>query len=212
MPASVIIQQPRNAAEQLILLFHGVGANAQNMAPVGQRLAREFPQAFVVSVDGPQASDLGTGRQWFSVRGVSEENRIARVEAAMPSFQASVRRWQGVANVGVEGTTLVGFSQGAIMALEATQLPEVLAARMIAIAGRFAQPPRSAPRNTTVHLIHGEQDPVIPSAHSINAATRLKGLGAEVTITLIPVLGHGIDGEVLERIIERVHPWAHAAH
>lgn len=46
--------------------------------------------------------------------------RIARVEAAMPGSMAAVRHWQGMANVGVEGLTLVGFSQGAIMALEAT--------------------------------------------------------------------------------------------
>ena len=211
MPASMIIQRPSGTAEQLILLFHGVGAAAQNMAPLGQHLAREFPSAFVVSVDGPQASDLGTGRQWFSVRGVTEENRIARVEAAMPGFQATVRRWQGVAEVGVEGTTLVGFSQGAIMALEATQPPEVLAGRVIAIAGRFAQPPRSAPRKTTVHLIHGELDPVIPPGHSTDAATHLQGLGAEVTADLIPMLGHGIDGRVLERIIERMRRRAQSA-
>jgi phospholipase/carboxylesterase len=208
----MIIQQPTGTAEQLILLFHGVGANAQNMAPLGQRLANEFPNAFVVSVDSPQASDLGPGRQWFSVRGVTEENRTARVEAAMPGFQATVRHWQGVAKVGVEGTTLVGFSQGAIMALESTQQSQILAGRVIAIAGRFAQPPRSAPPETTLHLIHGEQDPVIPPASSIDAARRLEGLGAEVTTDLIPMLGHAIDSRVLERIIERMRKRARSTH
>jgi phospholipase/carboxylesterase len=206
----MIIQQPSGAAEQLILLFHGVGANAHNMVPLGQHLAREFPNAFVVSVDGPQASDLGAGRQWFSVRGVTEENRIGRVDAAMPGFQAAVRHWQGVAKVGFEGTTLIGFSQGAIMALEATQRPQVLAARVMAVAGRFAQPAQSAPHETTLHLIHGEQDPVIPPGLSTDAATHLEGLGAQVTIDLIPRLGHGIDGRVLERIVERLRNRAHS--
>ena len=204
MPASMIIQQPSGIAGQLILLFHGVGANAQNMAPVGQALAKECPDAFVVSVDAAQASDMGAGRQWFSVRGVTEENRIARVEAAMPDFLAAVRRWQGEARVGAEATTVVGFSQGAIMALESTQRPPILARRVIAVAGRFAQPPRVAPPATTLNLIHGEQDPVIPVGHSIDAATRLEGLGADVTIDLIPMLGHGIDGRVLGRIFERM--------
>ena len=200
----MIIQQPSRVAGQLIQLFHGVGANAQNMAPVGQALAQECPEAFVVSVDAAQACDMGAGRQWFSVRGVTEANRIARVEAAMPDFQAAIRHWQGEAGVGAEGTTLVGFSQGAIMALESTQRPPILARRVIAVAGRFAQPPRVAPPATTLNLIHGEQDPVIPVGHSIDAATRLEGLGADVTIDLIPMLGHGIDGRVLGRIVERM--------
>lgn len=204
MPASMVIQQPSGIAGQLILLFHGVGANAQNMVPVGRALAKEIPDAFVVSVDAAQACDMGVGRQWFSVRGVTEENRIARVEAAMPDFLAAIRRWQGEARVGDEATTWVGFSQGAIMALEATQRTPILARRVIAIAGRFAQPLRVAPPATTLNLIHGEQDSVIPVSHSIDAATRLQGLGADATIDLIPGLGHGIDGRVLDRILERM--------
>lgn len=211
MSASIVIQQPTGTAEQLIVLFHGVGANAQNMVPLGQHLANEFANAHVVSVDGPLASDLGAGRQWFSGRGVTEENRVARVKAAMPDFQAAVRHWQGVSKVGVESTALVGFSQGAIMALESTQQPQALAGRVIAIAGRFAQPPRSAPPATKLHLIHGEQDPVIPPACSVDAARRLESLGAEVTTDLIPMLGHSIDARVLGHVIERMRDRAGSA-
>jgi predicted esterase len=39
MHDSMLIQQPSGLAGQLVLLFHGVGANAQNMVPVGQALA-----------------------------------------------------------------------------------------------------------------------------------------------------------------------------
>jgi len=208
MSMSMIIQRPSSIAEQLILLFHGVGANAHDMAPLGKRLASAFPAAFVVSVDGAHASDLGTGRQWFSVRGVTEGNRAARVEAAMPGFQASVRHWQGVSKVGVQDTLLVGFSQGAIMALETTQQTQAVAGRVIAIAGRFAEPPRSAALKTRLHLIHGEQDAVIPAGYALDAASRLKRLGSEVTKDLIPMLGHAIDSRVLERIIERMRSWA----
>jgi predicted esterase len=43
MPGSVCIQQPETTADQLILLFHGVGASARDMVPVGQQLARALP-------------------------------------------------------------------------------------------------------------------------------------------------------------------------
>lgn len=42
----------------------------------------------------PESSDLGSGWQWFSVRGVTEENRPARVAEATPSFVRCVRDWQ----------------------------------------------------------------------------------------------------------------------
>ena len=34
----------------------------------------------------PRPADLGGGWQWFSVRGVTEDSRPARIAEAMPSF------------------------------------------------------------------------------------------------------------------------------
>ncbi|MES3000917.1 MAG: hypothetical protein V4787_09505, partial [Pseudomonadota bacterium] len=135
---SVIVQEPQGKASRLFLLFHGVGSDAPNLAPLGRVLAQVFPQAAVVSVAAPHVSDFGTGRQWFSVSGVTEENRAARVEAAMPAFVAAVGEWQRKYNVAPEATALVGFSQGSIMALESARLGKALAGRIVAFAGRFA--------------------------------------------------------------------------
>jgi pimeloyl-ACP methyl ester carboxylesterase len=85
-------------------------------------------------------------------------------------------------------------SQGAIMALETTQQMQAVAGRVIAIAGRFAEPPRSAAPKTRLHLIHGEQDAVIPAGYTLDAASRLERLGSEVTKDLIPMLGHAPPG------------------
>ncbi|HSV78739.1 MAG TPA: hypothetical protein VLK85_05975 [Ramlibacter sp.] len=62
-----------------------------------------------------------------------------------------MRAWQRESGIGANATALIGFSQGAIMALESTQQPEPVAARVIAIAGRFAQPPRVAPPQVALH-------------------------------------------------------------
>ena len=212
MSGSLIIQQPTGAADQLIVLFHGIGASAQHMVPLDQRLAEEFPNAFVVSVDGPQASDLSAGRQWFSVHGITEENRAIRVEAAMPGFQATVRHRQGVAKVGVEGTALIGFSQGAIMALESTRRRDPPAGRVVSIAGLFAQLPEQAARHTTLHLLHGKADPVIPYAHAIAAAERLVALGGDVTADVIPFVGHEINPEIEALLVERLKGYLPRRH
>jgi phospholipase/carboxylesterase len=211
MPGSVCIQQPETTADQLILLFHGVGASSRDMVPVGQQLARALPGAFIVSVDAPRPSDMGMGRQWFSVRGITEDCRPARVAAVMPEFQAAVRHWQGVTNSKPAATLLLGFSQGAIMALESTQVAQAVAGRVVAVSGRFAEPPRSAASGVPLNLIHGEQDPVIACGQSIEAAKRLQELGADVTLDLLPSLGHGIDGRAMARILARIADRAHAS-
>lgn len=203
MKDDLLIQRPA-AATRLVLLFHGVGASAEDLLPLGQALAARQPQAWVVSVRSPDPCDLGRGWQWFSVQGVTEANRPARVAAAMPRFLQAVRDWQRESGVGADATALVGFSQGAIMALESTQLSETPAERVLAMAGRFAQPPRVAPPQVVLHLLHGEQDRVMPLALAADAAMRWRTLGGRATLDSFPDLGHGIDQRMLARLAENL--------
>ncbi|ACB33061.1 phospholipase/Carboxylesterase [Leptothrix cholodnii SP-6] len=204
MQEALILHRPATAATQLVLLFHGVGSSPENLGPLGQALAVHRPQACIVSVRSPDASDFGSGWQWFSVQGVTEANRPDRVAATMSRFVATVQHWQQETGLSAAATTLLGFSQGAIMALESTQQPTPLAARIVAIAGRYAQPPRVAPASTQVHLMHGDADPVMPVRLSVDALAQLQGLGAQATLDRFPGLGHGIDTRVLDKIVERL--------
>ena len=79
--SSLMLARPV-ASDQLVLLFHGVGSSAQDLAPVGQALAQARPRATVVSVEAPHPSQLGRGKEWFSVVGVTEENRPQRIAQA----------------------------------------------------------------------------------------------------------------------------------
>jgi phospholipase/carboxylesterase len=199
-----VIQQPPHPAAQLILLFHGVGADAQSMREPGERLAAEFPQAMVVSVAAYQPSDISNGFQWFSVIGITEENRTARVISAMPAFKACVAHWQQVAGVDATATALIGFSQGAIMALEATKQVEPLASRVFAISGRFATLPEVAPGDTTIHFLHGKTDTVMPFSHTVMAAHHLRDLGADITAEVLPFIGHEMHPDFVELVVSKI--------
>jgi phospholipase/carboxylesterase len=200
--ASILIQAPKGDPSSLLLLLHGTGATPQDMLPVGQQLAAAFTDAVVVSVCAPHASDLGRGYQWFSVLGVTEDSRPKRVAAAMSAFIEEVHYWQRKSGVSADRTTLIGFSQGAIMALEASLLPQRLAGRVVAMAGRFARLPADVRPNAAIHFLHGDRDNVIAAQNSIDAAQRLRGLGTVVTLELIQGLGHGIDDRVMYRLLD----------
>jgi phospholipase/carboxylesterase len=197
---SIIVSQPASLRE-LVLLFHGVGASAADLEPLGRLIAQKRPDAMVVSIDAPHPSSFGTGRQWFSVAGVTEENRPERVAVALPAFESAVRARQAESGVSPAGTSLIGFSQGAIMALESTQVAD-LAHRVVSISGRFAVPPRRAPAGVSFRFVHGERDPVIDPRFSVEAAETLRGMGADALATVIPNLGHGIDARAAQVVIE----------
>jgi phospholipase/carboxylesterase len=206
MREALIISRPAESSSApqglLLLLFHGVGSNAEDLAPLGEALASQLPHSWVISIRSPDPSGFGSGRQWFSVRGVTEANRPARVAAAMPGFVDAVRAWQEESGIAPRATALIGFSQGAIMALESTQKSEPIAGRVVAIAGRFAQPPRVAPSQVAVHLLHGEQDRVMPVSLATDAKAQWRALGGAATLDVFPDLGHGIDGRVGRRVTE----------
>jgi phospholipase/carboxylesterase len=204
-PQALIVQRPPQPA-QLILLFHGRGSNAQAMRPLGQAYARAFPQAMVVAVDAPHPYEsLPQGRQWFSAVGLTEENRPERVATALPAFEYAVRHWQEQSGVDAAGTALVGFSQGAIMALASALRPEPVAARIIAIGGRFARlPEQPLHEGSTIHLLHGKADEVMPYRHVIEAAYRLKSLGADFTADVLPLIGHELHPELMALAVDKL--------
>lgn len=204
MESAIVVQKPTGKIEQLVLFFHGVGSNAQDLVPIAQQFAKALPQAMVVSVNGAQPSGFGAGRQWFSVAAVTEENRAARVATVMPLFRSTIQDWQKVAGVSAGATILVGFSQGSIMALESTQLQPTLAGRVIAFSGRFAVEPKVAPAATVINLIHGSADSVIDASKSLEAVRQHKELGAEVTVDIVPDMTHGIDARMLSLALSKI--------
>ena len=193
--------------EQLMLLFHGVGANAADLAPLAQWLRQAFPQAAVMAFDGLEPFDgdpSGQARQWFSLQGITEANRAERTRAAVGAVTDIIRAAQDAVGLGPQATALVGFSQGAIVSLEVVQHHDGLAGRVLAFAGRYAALPEQAPRQTTLHFFHGAQDGVIPVQHAKDALQRLAELQGDATIDIAEGAGHEINGALLNCALFRL--------
>ena len=192
-------------AEQLMLLFHGWGARAADMAPLARQLRLAFPQAAMLAPEGFEPADQGgPGRQWFSLIGVTEENRPGRVAAVLPRLSAWVRAAQAATGLGPVHTALVGFSQGAILSLELAQAEDGLAGRVLAFAGRYARLPTAAPAGTTLHFLHGADDAVIPAAQSRLAIERLAALHGDATLDIAQGVGHALPPALVATAIGRL--------
>ncbi|MBT9491250.1 MAG: esterase [Paucibacter sp.] len=195
----------------LFLLLHGAGADAAQMRPLAQALRAQYPQAAVVSINGPEAfeppgEDRATaqGQQWYSLQGACDDNHPERVADVLPGFIATVRAWAEQFDMAWERVALAGFSQGAVMALEAVQAEPQLAGRVLAFAGAYATPPAHAPHEVSLHLLHGQLDPVLPHQDQVTAARRLVQLGADITADVLPDIGHELHPELIERAMEQL--------
>lgn len=198
-----VVQSPDKPAQQLLLLFHGVGDNPVAMGEIGSWFAPLFPDALVVSVGGAEPSGNPAGRQWFSVQGITEDNRQARVDAIMPTFIETVRYWQKQSGVGANATALIGFSQGAIMALESIKAEPGLASRVIALTDAM----RASGNRVYSHdnsLDHGGEDPVIDLAHAVAAQEALISAGGDVTLDIVEDLGHAIDNRSMQFALDHL--------
>ncbi len=135
---------PNNGQPDLLfVLLHGQGANAAQMRPLAQALQAQYPQAAVLSIDGPTPDARlpggGAGFQWYdSGDGADEAQQVA---AALPDFIATVRAWADKFELSWDRVALAGFSQGAILALEAVQAEAQLAGRVLAFGSRYARLP-----------------------------------------------------------------------
>ncbi len=191
--------------KQLFILLHGVGASAGDLVPLAQKFGTQFPNAAFLLPEGTSPFDGGgNGRQWFSIRGVTEENRAARVTDALPELLNMVSREQARFNILQTDTALVGFSQGSIMALEFSKAHDGKVGRVISFSGRYAKLPDQAPELTTLHFLHGENDPVIPVTHAHAAYERLMELNGDATLDTATSVGHEIHPSLAERAINRL--------
>jgi len=190
-------------AEYLVVLLHGVGANADSFLPVAHALAPALPHAELVVAEGLHAFDGGSsGRQWFSIRDITEQNRPARVRQAGAEVSAWVDSALAARGLGRERLVVVGFSQGAILAnwLALHRQPAPMA--VVALSGRLAEdaPPTPGMTSAPVLLVHGARDGVMPVGLADEAARGLEARSASVRVRVLPALGHGVDGAVIQEV------------
>ena len=191
--ADLIFQQGDAAPRRLIIMLHGVGSSANDMAPLGQALSDGLPDARILIPDGFDPFDMApTGRQWFSVRGVTPANRTQRVDEALPRLLDWIEKQRLDAGVAPEAIGLFGFSQGAILALAAAARGAHLGA-VVAVAGRLVDPvPRASAESPSLLLLHGALDGVIPLHEGADAARRLANAGYVVRFEQQDGQGHGV--------------------
>ena len=180
-------------ARHLVVLLHGVGADADDLVGLVPELAPALPGCAFVAFDAPQPCDMAPcGRQWFSLSDRTASMLQAGAAHAAPELLAAVAA--EMARLGTGSVALAGFSQGAMMALYAgLRQPEPPAA-VLAYSGALLDVPPHQAGSPPVLLVHGTTDQVVPFARMGEAERLLRTAGYTVDAVARQGLGHGIDG------------------
>jgi phospholipase/carboxylesterase len=183
---------PLAEATGALVLLHGRGGSAQEMLTLARDLHASSPAGLAWLV--PEAA----GRLWYPF---SLLEKVERNRPALNSALALVKRVMekiAAANLAPARVVLLGFSQGASVALEfAARNPQRYGA-IIALSGALLGP-EGTPRDyegslagTPLFLGHGDSDPNLPKRRVDETATVFERLGAVVTKRVYAGLGHAL--------------------
>jgi len=181
-----------------VLLVHGRGAGAESILTLADELAR--PELAWIA---PQAA----GGTWYPLSFLAprEENEpaLSSALALLESLTAGLLA-QGLPS---ERLAVVGFSQGACLALEHVVRHPRRYGLVAGLTGGLIGPPgtrwetHGEPLDgTPVFLGSGDPDPHVPWARVVETADVLRGLGAEVTLRRYPGRMHTVSRAELDAV------------
>ncbi|HEX5759010.1 MAG TPA: dienelactone hydrolase family protein [Thermoanaerobaculia bacterium] len=193
---------PLERAAGAVVLLHGRGATAESILALAGELDR--PDLAYLA---PQAA----GSTWYPYSFLAP---LAANEPWLSSALAAVGRALALAAAAGHGAgrvALVGFSQGACLALEHVARAPRRYAGVAGLSGGLIGPdgaPRPLPpagaerplAGTPVFLGCGVPDPHIPAARVEETAGVLEALGGAVTMRLYPGLGHTVNADELAHV------------
>ena len=160
MAADLLRQTTARARARLVLL-HGWGADAGDLMPLGQALAEAIATPLeLVALQAPQLQSQGSGRQWYGLFPAD----WSAVPAAVEDLKKRINNLCS-AEIPLEATVLLGFSQGGAMTMAAgCDLPLSGLIACSAYPHPNWEPPMTRP---PVLLLHGRHDDVVPHSAAL---------------------------------------------
>lgn len=186
-------------AKQLVVFLHGYGANGDDLLTIGEDWGSALPDAAFVSPNAPQICDaFAAGYQWFAIRAVDRDliEREKPMMGVMPTLNAYLDEQLAKWGVDESQMVVVGFSQGAMMAMYTMPRRKKACAGVIGYSGMLVDATglkENGIQKMPILAIHGDADGVVDPACLQDVDDGFRAAGFDVETIMRPRLGHGID-------------------
>ena len=182
--------------KNLVIIFHGYGADGDNLIDLGQSWAPLLPNTAFVAPNGLKPCEMGFGYQWFSLEEKTADlvqERLRGISAEVSSYINSQAEHY---NVPLSRVALVGFSQGSMLAIHQGVYGLKECAGVLGYSGGFTKDESLKAICTPATLLcHGEADEVVPVGFSIQGQEDLAEMGCESRVITSSGVGHEISEE-----------------
>lgn len=192
-------------ARSMVIFLHGYGADGADLLGLADPLAPHLPDTVFLAPDAPSAcASNGFGRQWFGIPafdGSSVVEAAIEMNRSADELNAFIDAQLAAEGLRPEALVLLGFSQGAMMALHVAPRRATAVAGVVAISGRLLRPEvlRAEMKvKPPVLLVHGDEDPVVDFREMALAGDALVGAGVQVFGHVMHGTGHGIAPDGLQ--------------
>ncbi len=184
-------------ARLAVVLLHGRGASAQDILALVDQLGVD---------DAAYVAPEAAGHSWYPY------SFLAPIEQNEPGISSAFRMISGLVNdfvrqgISSDRIALVGFSQGACLALEFAARHAQPYAAVVGLSGGLIGPP-GTPRDYSgslqgAHIFLGcsDVDPHIPLGRVHDSADVFRRLGAAVDERIYPKMGHTVNRDELDAV------------
>jgi phospholipase/carboxylesterase len=184
-------------AKSAMIMLHGRGANAQDIL----ELANEFNQPNVIYIAPSAANDTWYPNSFLAPL-ASNEPWLSSALSVVGSLLSQIQ----AAGIPAERTILLGFSQGACLALEFVARNAQRYGGVAGLSGGLIGPDGTPHNyagslaNTPIFLGCSDRDFHIPKARVQLSAEILRGLGGDVTMKLYPNMGHTVNQDEIDHV------------
>jgi predicted esterase len=186
---------PLETAGGALIAIHGRGAGAEDIIALAGEIAPP-----TVTILAPQAA----GNTWYPYRFLEPTERNEPYLSSALRVVAELIAQLGEQRIPPERVALMGFSQGACLALEAAARNARRYAGVIGFSGGLIGPPGTrfdfagSLDGTPVFLGCSDVDPHIPKERVEESAVALDRLGAVVDVRLYRGMEHTVNRDELE--------------
>lgn len=108
-------------AKKLVVLLHGVGSNGHDLIKLVPYIQDDLPDCHFMAPHGVEPYDMAAhGRQWFSLQDRTPYVMKRLLGSNVASVTEIIKQKQMGLNLTNKDTILIGFSQGAMLAIYLT--------------------------------------------------------------------------------------------
>lgn len=189
-----IVIRGKNKPQKVLIFLHGYGSDPESFSDVGKYIVENVENIDAVLPYGFRfCARCGIGYEWFPMDSDNILDWKKDIVSASNNMIKFIDAVQEKYNVSKENIILGGFSQGAMLALDAGIRASI--GSIIAFSGLLVDEAvlNKKSSNTKIALIHGDADDVLPLSSMLAAVDEFKEREIQINTLVIPRLNHSID-------------------